>query len=92
MSAKPPPTSAYPEPTQADLDAMFASVVWFRAHRAAGAFEKYAGMHVAVLGELVIDADREEHELVRRLEALGDSLPPNRVVTQYVPGPDDWFW
>ena len=87
MSAN--PTPAYPEPTQADQDAMFASVVWFREQRAAGAFEMYEGMYVAVLGEQIIDADRDEDELVHRLEAKGDAIPPNRVVIQYVYSVDD---
>ena len=84
-----PPEPAYPEPTPADQEAMFASVVWFRERRAAGAFQKYEGMYVAVLDKQVIDADRNEDELVRRLEEKVDALPPNRIVIQYVYSADN---
>lgn len=93
MSATPasdPPT--YPEPTQADRDVLFASVVWFRQQEWAGLADQYQGKFVAVLGDQVIDADAEKDELVRRLEARGRSVPMNRVVLQYVHRPEDWNW
>ena len=86
------PTRAYPEPTQEDHDAMFASVVWFREKKEAEVYEQYKGMYVAILGEQIIDADKNKDELVRRLEAMGDALPPNRVALQYVPLPGEWNW
>ncbi len=95
MSANPPPTTPpanYPEPTEADHEAQFASVVWFHQQRSAGAFEKYAGMHVVLLGQSVSDAVPDRDELARRLVALGESVPLTRVVMQYVPGPEDWYW
>jgi hypothetical protein len=92
MSATSPTTPPVPEPTQADHDAMFASVVWFREQRASGTFEEYEGMNVAILGEQIIDADRDEDELIRRLDALGGTLPQNRVVIQYVYIPEDLRW
>ncbi len=93
MSANPSATPAtYPEPTPADTDAMFASVVWFRTQRDAGAFEQYAGKHVAVLCERIIDADADPDALTSRLAAMGTALPSNRVLVQYVPGPEDLYW
>ncbi|MCI0703117.1 MAG: hypothetical protein L0241_18725 [Planctomycetia bacterium] len=89
---QPVPTSEYPEPTQEDRDARFASVVWFRDQRATGAFEQYQGMFVAILGEQIIDADRDAEVLGHRLEARSDALPLNRVVLQYVHRPEDWNW
>jgi hypothetical protein len=79
-----PPEPAYPERTQADWGAMFASVVWFREKGAEESYEKYKGMYVAILGERIIDADHDEKTLIRRLDALGDSVSQNRIVIQYL--------
>jgi hypothetical protein len=84
MSANPTPTPVYPEPTPADHEAMFASVVWFRQQEDAG-LGSYTGMHVAILGERVLDADRIKDDLFRRLDALGDTIPRGRLVVLYVP-------
>lgn len=96
MSATPPainpPSPTHPEPTQADQDAMFASVVWVHDQRSAGKLKPFEGGYIAVLGEKIIDSDGDEPTLVRRLEALGDALPPNRVVIQYVHTPEDFNW
>jgi hypothetical protein len=73
----------YPEITEADGEAMFASVVWFRT-QPAGTFDQYEGKYVAIMGEQILDADSNQDELVRRLDEMGDTLPPNRVVIQYV--------
>jgi hypothetical protein len=86
------PAPAYPEPTPADQDAMFASVLWFRDQREAGAFGEYEGMYVAILGEKIIDADPDPDELGRRLDLHDGALTPNRVVLQYVHRPEDWNW
>lgn len=90
MSATPPanPTTP-PEPThlewtQSDQDAIFASVVWFRERLDEATYEKYKGMHVAILGEQIIDADRDKSEQIRRVDELGDSILQNRVVIQYL--------
>ena len=98
MSATPPTPATprpYPEPTQADHDAMFASVVWFREDCPKELVAKYYGMYVAILGEEIIDSDPDESELLRRMDARVnagmDPLPPNRVVLQYVHSPEDWL-
>lgn len=91
MSTTPPanPTASiptvYPEPTEADGDAMFASVVWFDTQQSCGALGKYEGKYVAVLEQKILDADISEEELFRRLDSLGDAIPPNRLVVRYVP-------
>ena len=92
MSANPTHTPVYPEPTPDDHEAMFRSVVWFRTQRDTGSFEQYAGKHVAILGNQIIDADANPDALTARLAARDDTLPPNRVVVQYLPGPDDPHW
>jgi hypothetical protein len=100
MSATPPPNSSTPsEPTdcewtQADQDAIFASVVWVRDKLDPALYEKYKGMHVAVLGERIIDADKDEDELIRRVKALGDAIPQKRVFIEYLMTPEEaWrYW
>jgi hypothetical protein len=96
MSATPSttnsPGSTCPEPTQADRDAMFASVVWVHAQRSAGKLKPYEGGYIAVLGERIIDSDKDDEALGRRLEAMREKLPINRVVLQYVHKPEDWNW
>jgi hypothetical protein len=96
MSATPstenPAEPTFPEPTQADQDAMFRSVVWVHSQRSAGKLKPYEGGYIAVLAEKIIDSDKDESTLVRRLEMLRESLPPNRVVIQYIHKPEDWNW
>ena len=70
---------------------MFASVVWFRT-QPAGTFDQYAGKHVAILNQQIVDSDSIQTDLVHRLEAMGDELPPNRVVIQYVHALDEPFY
>lgn len=79
------PNSEYPEWTKEDSEAIFASVVWFRDQQYSGALAKYEGMHVAFVGEQIIDADRDQEALSRRLDAMGDVLPRNRLAVLYVP-------
>jgi hypothetical protein len=79
----------YPKPTEADSEAMFASVVWFRTHQSDPTFDQYEGKYVAILGERILDTDSNHEELIRRLDAMCDELPPNRVVIQYVHGLDE---
>jgi hypothetical protein len=85
MSAIPKPAEKAQQlpMTEEDGDAMFKSVVWFREQRSAGKMERYRNMHVAILGERVIDADEDLDELGRRLDAMGDSINQNRVAIQY---------
>ena len=96
MSATPsttnPPEPTYPERTQADQDAMFASVVWFRTKLDDASYEKYKGKYVAILGEQIIDSDPNDEVLGRRIEAMHETIPINRVVLQYVHKPEDWNW
>ncbi|QJW97956.1 hypothetical protein [Frigoriglobus tundricola] len=77
-------TAAPPDPTPADADALFASAFWFDTHATAELIEPYRGMHVAILGEQIIDADSDKESLFRRLDAQ-DALPPYRVLIRYVP-------
>jgi hypothetical protein len=72
-----------------DGDAMFQSILWYEAQRAAGKLKEYERMHIAIYGEEVIDADKDKYELYRRLDARGNSINQMRVVTRYVPHPDD---
>lgn len=74
----------YPEPTQADADALFASAFWFDTNATAELVGPYRGMHVAIFGERIIDADSNKEGLFRRLDATG-TLPPYRVLIRYVP-------
>jgi hypothetical protein len=99
MSATPPtnppapnPAAAYPEPTQADQDAQFASVVWADGQQSAGNLKPYEGTYIAVLGDRIIDHDADADELGRRVEARGNEIPVNRVVLQYVHRPEDFNW
>lgn len=82
-------TPEQPERTQAEQDALFASVVWFRTKLDAESYEKYNGRHVAILGEQIIDADCDEEELIRRVNALGDAIPQRRVLIQYLMTPEE---
>jgi hypothetical protein len=94
MTENPPLKQAvYPEYTQADHDAMFASVVWFREQQQSGALAKYEGMHVAFVGQTILDADRDKNALIWRVEALGTDPPMNRVCVFYVPTAEEsWLW
>jgi hypothetical protein len=85
MSANPTHTPVYPEPTPDDHEAMFASVAWFRQQEDAGVMDSYTGMHVAILGDRVLDVDSVKDELFRRLDAMGDTIPRGRLVVLYVP-------
>ncbi|MBA4066864.1 MAG: hypothetical protein C0501_24785 [Isosphaera sp.] len=80
-----PPVAEHPGWTEADREAMFASVVWFRADAPPELTDKYIGMYVAIHGQQVLDGDRDEAALLRRVAALGDTINQNRVVIQYLP-------
>jgi hypothetical protein len=84
-TAAPAPAPLYPDWTEADAEAIFASVVWFREQGGSEFYEQYKGMHVAVLGERIIDADANKEELVKRVEARAGTIQANRVLYQYLP-------
>ncbi len=84
---------AYPEPTQADSDALFASVVWLDWKAPPELLKQYAGKYVAIFGEQIIHADRDKGEFYRRLSAILDNLPPYRVLVRYLPTEEEaWLW
>ncbi len=75
-----------PEPVEwADHDAIPASIFWFDANATAELIAPYRGMHVAILGEQIIDADRDFVTLGGRLEAQGDAIPMRKLCFRYVP-------
>jgi hypothetical protein len=75
-----------PEPVEwADRDAIFAAAHWFGTTAPAELIERYRGMHVAILGEQIIDADRDFAVLGRRLEAQGDAIPMRKLCFRYIP-------
>jgi len=46
-------------------------------------------MHVAFVGQQIIDADRDKEALLQRIGAMGDAYPRNRLLVLDVPGPDE---
>ena len=88
ISDREPPSLIYDseEEHQAQLDSVF----WFHDQRSAGKLQQYEGQFVAVLGESILDTDREELDLVNRLEAEIDTDRKRRIVIQYVPGLNEW--
>lgn len=84
-----PPTAPpeYPDPTPADADieAIFASVFWFSMKAPPELLKQYEGKHVAILGERIIDGDRDFDALARRIEARGDATPVSRLLFRFVP-------
>jgi Family of unknown function (DUF5678) len=70
--------------TKEDADAMFASVAWLQEKAPPELIKQYEGMHIAILGEEIIDADQDLKTLTRRLDEMGNTLP-NRVVIRYIP-------
>jgi hypothetical protein len=76
------PSPAADEPlnlTWEDLIALAASDDWFHLH---GPHEQYKGMHVAILGERIIDADSNWEALAQRLDAKPELFP---LLFRYVP-------
>lgn len=90
MSAPNEPT-AEPTPaetegwTEADREAVLASAFWFSANATPELIAPYRGMHVAILGEQIIDADRDPDKLCSRIAAQSDTVPFYRVLVRYVP-------
>jgi hypothetical protein len=93
MSAIPKPVEPARQQhmTEEDGDAMFKSLIWFEKQRGARKLLDYQKMWVAVLGEQIIDADRSEEELNRRIAALGDSINQFRVLVRYLRGSDELY-
>jgi hypothetical protein len=84
----PPTTAPAPEEpgwTDADRDAVFASAFWFDSNATPELIDPYRGMHVAILGERIIDADRDRSELCRRITEGRDTIPIYRVLIRYIP-------
>jgi hypothetical protein len=85
QSATPPTTPEPPGWTEADLAALFVSDTWFALKAPRELLAQYKGMHVAIVGEQIIDADRDQKELCRRLDSKSGIAPTNRVLLRYVP-------
>jgi len=84
MSANPKPVEPQREMTEEDFQALMAAEFWLAKINSAGGTLPYQGMWIAVYGEQIIDADRSEEELDRRIEARGDSINLFRVLVRYV--------
>lgn len=85
-----PPTPASPAPTrwhwtEADLEALQRSDLWLSMKAPPELVRQYEGMHVALVGEEIIDADRDWNALARRIEARGDTIPLSRLLFRYMP-------
>ncbi len=91
MSAPDPSANAtatappYPDPTPADSDALFASVEWLDWKAPPELLRQYEGMHIAIFGEQIIDADRDKEALFSRLDVKLRTLPPYHVLVRYIP-------
>src|SRR2546423_1920704 len=84
----PPESPAWPG-TEEDARAALQSAYWFHSNYSDELTGPYQGMHVAILGERIIDADRDLDTLVRRLETKSDVIPLARVICRYVPADAD---
>jgi hypothetical protein len=85
-----PPTEPTEPPfwSEEDGDAILASAHWFGIHAPRELLAQYKGMHVAIFGEQIIDADRDPHALWGRLESTGAG-PLNRILIRYIPTDDE---
>ena len=90
MPAPEPPANPNPPPdwTQEDADAMLASAAWLDWRARPELLKQYEGMHVAIFGEQIIDADRDKQALFQRLDADGGA-PPTRTLIRYIPTPEE---
>jgi hypothetical protein len=70
------------EMTDEDFYALMASDMWFRQQDLTPYLKKW----IAVLGEKIIDADANEEELFRRVDALVDAIDQHKVLSRYIPG------
>lgn len=61
--------------TDTDLAALVASDVWLRTQAPPDLIARHQGMHVAVVGEQILDGDPDFEALGKRLEARGATSP-----------------
>lgn len=78
----PPCESAWSDESR---EAFMATHYWYYFVAPPGTFEPYAGMHIALLGERVVDADRDFGTLARRLDADPARFPLDRMLFRYIP-------
>lgn len=78
------PDNDYPDCTEADREAMFASVVWFDDQLSTGSLEQFQGKFVAIADQRVLMADPDEDELIRRVYEAFPAEICDRMVTRYV--------
>ncbi len=74
-----------------DTIARMKSLQWFSSGRPGDDPWEFEGMHVAILGEEILDTDRDVEELGRRIDARGDTIPQARVIFHYVPTRLEWL-
>lgn len=86
QAAEPP--LDWPKMSEKDGDAMLASLFWYGEASSRDEFDRYNGMHLAVVGEQVVDADPDFDQLCRRLAARRTSIPLHKVLFQYRPSAD----
>lgn len=91
MPAPDPPatstaTADAPGWTEEEAQSLLTSVFWFDLTAPPELKDQYRGMHVAILGEQIVDADRDKYTLWDRLEA--NAVPRNRVLIRYIPTAD----
>jgi hypothetical protein len=93
-----PDTSTAPVPespawSEEDANAALQSAFWFDSHTSEELIGPYRGMHVAIYGEQIIDADRDFKELCRRLDTERPDVPSARLVIRYIPTEEEaWKW
>jgi hypothetical protein len=91
MSTSEPPATTTPPPetpaawSEEDVNAAMHSAFWFDSHISEELIGPYRGMHVAIFGEQIVDADRDRTELCCRLDAKSDTIPASRLVLRYIP-------
>ena len=71
--------------SEEDAEALFQSAFWFDSNATEELLGRYRGMHVAIFGERIVDADRDFNALGRRLEMNHGTVPMNRIILRYVP-------
>jgi hypothetical protein len=74
--------------TEEDANALFESAFWFHSNISEELIGPYRGMHIAIFGERIVDADSDFEALGRRLETNHDAVPMNRIVVRYIPPAD----
>lgn len=77
--------------TPEELEALQKSAFWFSLEAPRELLAQYKGMHVAVLGEQIVDADVDKNALFGRIDADPERFPPNRVLPRYIPTDEESF-